>query len=550
MGAAANGAVFDLNTPWKLEAANGSISQTMEVPGSINYALEKSNVIPDAYFRANDVLTQWVAGSDWTASTTVQLDTAPGNALLQLDSVQGVADVLVNGVLVLQTDNMFIEHSIPVAHALVLGENTIMLKFRSITNVAFEREAAYPYRVPGATFSSSLNHANFVRTVPSSFGWDWSLALGPQGMYKGVRLVTGSAPVITAMVPLVQAHPDTPDAFLLSTRVVVLFQDAVAATVQVDALTDQPGSLLASYEVTLPVPASWGPVTLPGWWGEDGPRTAPGSTHSPHQAMPSASYRVLYSPGATGAGSKPVLEGHFWLNITVPRTDVQLWWTRGRGAQPLYNVTASVVSPQGSQARTRRVGYRTIERVEQPVPESGGLTFQFRVNGQPVWVRGAAWVPVDAYNDRASTSRVRALIASAAEANSTMLRIWGGGDTGADALYDAMDEAGILAWVDFVFASSLYPRTSAMLLSVREEVQHITRRISGHASVAIYCGSNEAVIGESLLAPRRSSMVVFVSCWWFGCCVQHRALCVVAGFPAGCRHEPLCPGRRERHVRG
>ena len=65
---------------------------------------------------------------------------------------------------------------------------------------------------------------------------------------------------------------------------------------------------------------------------------------------------------------------------------------------------------------------------------------------------------------------------------------------GRNDLLDAADEAGILLWVDFSFASSLYPRDDEFVDLVKAEAAAQVTRLSHHPSVAIYCGSNEAVI--------------------------------------------------------
>ena len=41
------------------------------------------------------------------------------------------------------------------------------------------------------------------------------------------------------------------------------------------------------------------------------------------------------------------------------------------------------------------VGFRTVEIVQDPLP--GGKSFYFRINGLPVFVKGANWVPADAF---------------------------------------------------------------------------------------------------------------------------------------------------------
>jgi len=56
-----------------------------------------------------------------------------------------------------------------------------------------------------------------------------------------------------------------------------------------------------------------------------------------------------------------------------------------------------------------------------------GKSFFFRVNGQPVFVKGSNWIPADVFPERVSAMYLEHLLQSAVEANMNMLRVWGGG---------------------------------------------------------------------------------------------------------------------------
>ncbi|KAJ8985911.1 hypothetical protein NQ317_010668 [Molorchus minor] len=72
-----------------------------------------------------------------------------------------------------------------------------------------------------------------------------------------------------------------------------------------------------------------------------------------------------------------------------------------------------------------------------------------------------------------------------------MLRVWGGGVYESDYFYDLADELGILIWQDFMFACSLYPSNENFLSNVIDEVRHQVKRLTSHASIALFSGNNE-----------------------------------------------------------
>eukprot|EP00662_Eupelagonemidae_sp_cell21_P019570 gene19570-51378_t len=151
------------------------------------------------------------------------------------------------------------------------------------------------------------------------------------------------------------------------------------------------------------------------------------------------------------------------------------------GPSPLYDL---IVSVDGGAPTTRRVGFRTVRLVQDPVAGQVGRTFGFEVNGHAVFMKGANWIPADAFESRGYFD-------SFAAANYNTLRVWGGGVYQQDAFYDLADERGILVWQELMFACALYPTDPSFLLSVRAEVADQVRRLQHHPSVAVWSANNE-----------------------------------------------------------
>ena len=73
-----------------------------------------------------------------------------------------------------------------------------------------------------------------------------------------------------------------------------------------------------------------------------------------------------------------------------------------------------------------------------------------------MFVKGANWIPDDAFPHRVDRDALRARLAQAAEAGLNLLRVWGGGIYEADDFYDECDERGMMIWQDFLFACAAY----------------------------------------------------------------------------------------------
>ena len=68
--------------------------------------------------------------------------------------------------------------------------------------------------------------------------------------------------------------------------------------------------------------------------------------------------------------------------------------------------------------------------------DSTGKAFEFLVNGQPVFMKGANWIPADFFPNRIKEEQYRALLQSCKDAHMNMIRVWGGGIYEPDVFYD------------------------------------------------------------------------------------------------------------------
>nr|WP_294775528.1 glycoside hydrolase family 2 protein [uncultured Flavobacterium sp.] len=168
----------------------------------------------------------------------------------------------------------------------------------------------------------------------------------------------------------------------------------------------------------------------------------------------------------------------------------KLWWPNGLGEAHLYPFEISLIqNNQVVDAQKMNIGLRTIELIQEK--DAIGKSFYFKVNGQPVFMKGANVIPPDSFLPRVTDSVYQSIVKNAVEANMNMLRVWGGGVYADDAFYEACDKNGILVWQDFMFACAMYPGDAAFLENVKQEVIDNVTRLQNHPSLALWCGNNE-----------------------------------------------------------
>ena len=117
------------------------------------------------------------------------------------------------------------------------------------------------------------------------------------------------------------------------------------------------------------------------------------------------------------------------------------------------------------------------------------------MNGVPVFMKGANYVPQDALLNTGSQEDYQAIIQNAVDANMNTLRVWGGGVYESDYFYQLCDQKGLMVWQDFMYSCAMYPGSDQFLDSAKKEAEDNVQRIGEHASVVLWCGNNESAEG-------------------------------------------------------
>ncbi|MFN0215581.1 MAG: glycosyl hydrolase 2 galactose-binding domain-containing protein [Saprospiraceae bacterium] len=177
-------------------------------------------------------------------------------------------------------------------------------------------------------------------------------------------------------------------------------------------------------------------------------------------------------------------------SVTYDVENPKLWWCAGMGEQPLYDFTIEVKrGVQTLEKQDIRLGIRTIELVTQK--DEKGESFFFKLNGKPVFAKGANYIPQDIFQDRVDPRQTKSLLDDVVAANMNMLRVWGGGIYEDDTFYQLCDARGILVWQDFMYACALYPGNGRFLKTAAFEALEQIERLRQHPCIALWCGNNE-----------------------------------------------------------
>jgi len=187
--------------------------------------------------------------------------------------------------------------------------------------------------------------------------------------------------------------------------------------------------------------------------------------------------------------------------VDVEIKNPKRWWTNGLGEPYLYAFEHEVYFGKklGGKGLTR-IGLKTLEWVQKK--DSIGHSPYFKLNGVPVFMKGAFYIPQDNFLTRVKDTNYRDIIRNAAKANMNMLRVWSGGIYEKDAFYDYCDENGILVWQDFMFPYSVYPGGKKFQENIQAEAIQNVVRLRNHTCIAMWCGNKE--VDEVLKTAARS----------------------------------------------
>ena len=404
--------------------------QPTDVPCSIFNSLISSGRIKQADIDTNPENFSWVSEEPWIYRKSFD---APVELLncdridLVFDGLDTITSIWLNDKLIGRTNNMFIPFRFDVTGLLKPRDNLLLVKFEPATQYSKKLMDRY---TPFSALAFRNPYRVYIRKAQYQFGWDWCPSLPGCGIWRPVRLEG-----------IQKARFDE-----VHIRTVDCNQQYADVKISVKIETTAKENFLCRLILT-------------------------GDGHKSEHNL------------TFGAGED--------YQSTVMRIDKpSLWWPAGYGRQHLYKITLQLLNDSEIIDQIdRKIGIRTVRLNRSP--DQYGEKFQFEINGQAVYAKGANWIPASMFAGSVTRRDYEELLNAAKECNMNMLRVWGGGYYEANEFYELCDQMGIMVWQDFMFACAYYPDRQWFLSQIKEEAAAIIKRLRNHACLTIWCGNNE-----------------------------------------------------------
>ncbi|XP_057669222.1 beta-mannosidase-like isoform X1 [Diorhabda carinulata] len=442
--------IVNLNGEWIVsEDTNQYKNMKATVPGGIYSDLMNNGIIGDIFYGNNDVELKWIQNLNWVYYKNVSISSEflnQENVNLIFEGLDTFSSIIVNGNKVGSSENMFVQYIFDIKKYLNAGINEIEVHFSSPVKVAkkLHEEQSKNYTIPPTCPPLEYNgecHVNMIRKMQSSFAWDWGPSFPSIGIWKNVYI---------------EAYNDSVIRYVVSD---VIDKDTDHWTLNVDIYMANNNKNRVTGRVKVDLETNLMNIT-----------------------------KIIEVNG------KPDENGEIMINVDMDilKAYVNSWWPNGYGASKLYNFEVTYVNEDKSDISIKksRIGFRKIELVQEKLDL--GLTFYFKVNDVPIFMKGTNEIPIDILPEKGQNkTKVKQLLLAAHASHINMIRVWGGGVYESDYFYELTSELGILIWQDFMFACAMYPTTDSYLKNVVEEVRHQVRRLYSHSSLAVFSGNNE-----------------------------------------------------------
>lgn len=425
-----------LNGIWQFRQKGKESWHSATVPGCNFTDLLQLGLIKDPFYRAEENRLQWIEQHDWEYKLEFEVSEgtlARDHILLVFEGLDTYCEVYLNGTLLLSSQNMFVGHRIDCKNQLVAGHNQLYLVFRSPVNEVYPLYTKNGFTYPAENDKSIERLSVYTRKAPYHYGWDWGPRFVTSGIWRSVSIEAFNKNSIQSVNYSLQSINELSADITFDVQ--LSHQNQSAGEIKISCVNE---------------------------------------------------HEIELSERLAGSGSSLQID----LSVKNPRR----WWPNGLGEAFLYHFKIELwVEGELVDLKAVEVGLREIEVINQP--DQDGESFYFKVNGHPVFMKGANYIPSDSFLNRVDKNRYRQIFEDAVGANMNMLRVWGGGVYEDDEFYKLANEYGILIWQDFMFACTLYPAAPDFIENVKQEAEYNIKRLRNHPCIAIWCGNNEIEMG-------------------------------------------------------
>ena len=448
--------VLSLNGEWKLDAFpqpdDGAVrslplpaglavkSYRATVPGCCEQELQRVGELPDPLVSTNAFAWREYEGHQWLYTKTFVCPprAAGERAVLNFGGIDTLADVFLNGEKIGESANMLIPQEFDVTGKVREGaENTVQVLIRPVGLASRDVRLGEL----GGTMGGGADHEHF-RKAAHMYGWDIMPHLPVSGLWRDVAF---------------------------EIRPAVRIEDPAWMVKRIDR-RHKGADMRVQFRVRSPF-RNW------------------------YKATVRAS---LWRGGVCAAQVEQQFRGaQVALNLWL--SNAAFWWPRGAGEPALYDAKIEVVAADGTVLATdeRKVGVRTValEYDDRKLPERPGRML-FKVNGEPIYVRGVDWVPLDPIPSE-QKRHLKDVLPMMADLNANLVRVWGGGVYEPEEFFDWCDRNGVMVWQDFMNGCAVPPMDDAFAAAMHDEVLSVVLQFRNHASIALWAGDNENDIARN-----------------------------------------------------
>lgn len=405
-----------------------SLWHRADVPGTVHTDLLKNGLIPDPFYGCNEKDLQWIGETNWRYRKSFSVT----------DKTLASANI-----------NLVFEGLDTYVHIFLNGKelgtaNNMFLKWEfnckellkpgeNVIELLFE-SALNRFISDSTAYGYPVPGGRwvFARKAAYHFGWDW-----------GPRFITAG---ITAPVYLESWDNIKPIDVQLYTK----------------SIDSSKAQITAAFEIT--------------------------SAHTQN-----ATVTIGQKGGSKVYVTKDITltPGERFYEIPFTIDNPKLWWSSGLGEAHIYDLCLSFKTASNEIWRKEiPYGVRTIEVVNRE--DSIGKPLYIKLNGVPVYIKGANYIPQHSFITEVSNDDYREVINTAVNSNMNMIRVWGGGVYERDIFYELCSRSGILVWQDFMFACAMYPPHDLFAESVSREARYQIKRLRNYPALAMWCGNNES----------------------------------------------------------